>query len=248
MTAQSMTGDKQNLNANVAHMGNKVFIELQQTMLRYRTGKVALSGVNLSIKQGQFIYLIGESGAGKSTLLRMTYGGIRPTSGQMSVQGTNMLLAKDAQIRTLRQRTGVIFQDHKLLFSRTVFENIALPLRVHGWKRERLVGRVRKVLQFVGLEDRLWSYPEALSGGEQQRIAIARAMIATPPVILADEPTGNLDDDTAAKVMNLLKALNEMGSTVITATHDMQLLDSHPGRVLRLHEGSLVEDSHASGE
>ncbi len=226
-------------------MENKVFIELQQAMLRYRTGKVALSGVNLAIEQGQFVYLIGESGAGKSTLLRMIYGGIQPTSGQMMVQDVDMRQATEKQIRSLRQRTGVVFQDHKLLFSRTVFENVALPLRVQGWKSDRLVARVGKVLAFVGLEDRLWTYPEALSGGEQQRIAIARAMIATPPVILADEPTGNLDNETAFRVLDLLVALNKMGSTVITATHDLQLLDSHPGRVLRLHEGSLAEDSYA---
>ncbi|MDQ6975588.1 MAG: cell division ATP-binding protein FtsE [Mariprofundaceae bacterium] len=226
-------------------MENKVFIELQQAMLRYRTGKVALSGVNLTIEKGQFVYLIGESGAGKSTLLRMIYGGIRPTSGQMLVQGVDMRQAKEKQIRLLRQRTGVVFQDHKLLFSRTVFENVALPLRVQGWKSDRLVARVGKVLDFVELKDRLWAYPEALSGGEQQRIAIARAMIATPPVILADEPTGNLDNETAFRVLNLLLALNKMGATVITATHDLQFLDSHPGRVLRLHEGSLAEDSHA---
>lgn len=226
-------------------MGNKLSIELQQAMLRYRTGKVALSGVSLGIEQGQFVYLVGESGAGKSTLLRMIYGGIRPSSGQMSVQNVNMREASEQQIRKLRQRTGVVFQDHKLLFSRTVFENVALPLRVQGWKSDRLVARVGKVLQFVGLEDYLWAYPEALSGGEQQRVAIARAMIATPPVILADEPTGNLDNETAFRVLDLLQALNKTGSTVITATHDLQLLDSHPGRVLRLHEGSLAEDSYA---
>ncbi len=226
-------------------MGNKAMIQLQQAMLRYRTGKVALSGVTLAIEQGQFVYLIGESGAGKSTLLRMIYGGLRPTSGQMQVQDVDMRKASEAQIRLLRRRVGVIFQDHKLLFSRTVFENVALPLRVQQWKSDRLVARVRKVLQFVGLEDRLWSYPEALSGGEQQRIAIARAMVATPPIILADEPTGNLDDETAANVLDLLAALNEMGTTVITATHDLQFLKSHPGRVIRLHSGSMVEDSHA---
>lgn len=230
-------------------MGKKnTLIELQQTMLRYRTGKVALSGVNLDIRQGQFVYLIGESGAGKSTLLRMIYGGVRPTSGFMTVQGTDMRTASELQVRKLRQRVGVVFQDHKLLFSRTVFENVALPLRVQQWKSDRLVARARKVLQFVGLEDRLWSYPEALSGGEQQRIAIARAMVATPPIILADEPTGNLDNETATSVLNLLSALNEMGTTVITATHDLQFLQSHPGRVLRLHSGSLVEDSDARTE
>jgi len=219
-------------------------IDMQQLMLRYATGKVALSGVSLSIAQGSFVYLTGESGAGKSTLLRMFYGGLRPTSGQLNVQQLDMRGASEGDVRALRQRTGIIFQDHRLLFSRTVFENVALPLRVQGWDRDRLVPRVRKVLEFVGLDDRLWSYPEALSGVKQQRIAIARAMTTNPPIILADEPTGNLDEDTARRVLDLLTSLNRKGTTVIMATHDLHLLNSHPGRVIQLHQGSLVGDTH----
>ena len=219
-------------------------IEMQQLMLRYPTGKVALSGISLVIAKGSFIYLTGESGAGKSSLLRMFYGGLRPTSGQLSVQQWDMRGLSESNVRELRQRTGIIFQDHKLLFSRTVFENVALPLRVQGWEKDRLVPRVRKVLEFVGLADRLWSYPEALSGGEQQRIAIARAMVTNPPIILADEPTGNLDEETARRVLNLLTTLNRNGTTVIMATHDLHLLTSHPGRVIQLQQGSLVGDSY----
>ncbi len=215
-------------------------IQMQRLMLRYPTGKTALSGLTLDISQGQFVYLVGESGAGKSSLLRMFYGGIRPTSGTLTVQRTDMRSAGEAKVRELRRRTGIIFQDHRLLFSRTVFENVALPLRVHGWKTERLIPRVRKVLAYVGLADRLWSYPEALSGGEQQRVAIARAMTANPAVILADEPTGNLDVDTARRVLDYLTALNRQGTTVIMATHDLHLLESHPGRVVQLHNGSLA--------
>jgi len=222
----------------------ETLIEMQQLMLRYPTGKVALSGVSLAIAKGSFIYLTGESGAGKSSLLRMFYGGLRPTSGQLSVQQWDMRGVSEGDVRELRQRTGIIFQDHKLLFSRTVFENVALPLRVQGWEKDRLVPRARKVLEFVGLADRLWSYPEALSGGEQQRIAIARAMITNPPIILADEPTGNLDEDTARRVLDLLTTLNSNGTTVIMATHDLHLLTSHPGRVIQLHQGSLVGDSY----
>ncbi len=208
-------------------------------MMRYQTGKVALSGLNMDIPQGSFVYLIGESGAGKSTLLKMIYGGLRPTSGQLKVQETMIRDASDTQIRELRQRIGIIFQGNRLLFSRTVFENVALPLRVQGWETERLLPRVKKVLAFVGLEDRLWSYPETLSGGEQQRIAIARAMISNPPLILADEPTGNLDEDTARHILDLLMALNKHGTTVLMATHDLQLLTSHPGHVVQLHQGAL---------
>jgi cell division transport system ATP-binding protein len=225
---------------------DKTMISMQQLMLRYPTGKVALSGVNLSIMQGQFVYLTGESGAGKSSLLRMFYGGLRPTSGRLDVQNTDMRAAGESAVRAVRRRTGIVFQDHRLLFSRTVFENVALPLRVQGWNKDRLIARVRKVLEFVRLEDRLWSYPEALSGGEQQRIAIARAMITTPPIILADEPTGNLDEDTARHVLDLLMGLNQLGTTVIMATHDLHLLNSHPGRVIQLHAGALVGDSYAA--
>lgn len=209
-------------------------------MMRYKTGKVALSGLNMDIPQGSFVYLVGESGAGKSTLLRMLYGGLRPTSGQLEVQGTSIRGATDAQVRELRQRIGIIFQGNRLLNARTVFENVAMPLRVQGWDAERLLPRVKKVLSFVGLEDRLWSYPETLSGGEQQRVAIARAMLANPPMILADEPTGNLDDDTARHVLDLLMALNKLGTTVLMATHDLHLLTSHPGLVMQLHQGALM--------
>lgn len=222
-------------------MSNRdALIHMQQVMLRYVTGKTALSGVTLDIPQGQFVYLVGESGAGKSSLLRMLYGGVRPTSGKLTVQRADMRKASEARIREVRRRTGIIFQDHRLLFSRTVFENVALPLRVQGWKTERLIPRVSKVLEYVGLADRLWSYPEALSGGEQQRVAIARAMTAKPAVILADEPTGNLDIETARRVLDYLVDLNRQGTTVIMATHDLHLLESHPGRVVQLHAGSLV--------
>ncbi len=221
-------------------------IEARRLMLRYPSGKTALSGIDLHIPRGRFIYLVGESGAGKSSLLRSLYGGVRPTSGRLRVQGVDVRQAPEGRLRDLRRRIGVIFQDHKLLFSRTVFENVALPLHVQGWKPDRLVARARKVLGFVGLEDRLWSFPEALSGGEQQRVAIARAMSSQPSLILADEPTGNLDIDTARRIMDYLLALNREGTTVIMATHDLQLLDSHPGDLLRLHRGALVESLCAS--
>jgi len=211
-------------------------------MLRYPAGKTALSGITLNIARRRFVYLTGESGAGKSSLLRCLYGGARPTSGQLIVQQLDLKTAQDHQVRKIRRNIGIIFQDHRLLFSRTVFENVALPLRVQGWKPERLIARVRKVLGFVGLEDRLWSFPEALSGGEQQRVAIARAMSTQPPLILADEPTGNLDIETARHIMDYLMELNRQGSTVVMATHDLQLMETHPGDLVRLHAGTLVEE------
>ena len=217
-------------------------IQARQLMLRYSSGKTALSGITLGIPKGRFVYLTGESGAGKSSLLRCLYGGVRPTSGQLTVQDLDLRLSQEHQVRKLRRHIGIIFQNHRLLFSRTVFENVALPLRVQGWKPERLVARARKVLEFVGLGDRLWSFPEALSGGEQQRVAIARAMSTHPPLILADEPTGNLDIDTARRIMDYLMELNRQGSTVIMATHDLQLMETHPGDLMRLHAGALIEE------
>ncbi|MFQ5356103.1 MAG: cell division ATP-binding protein FtsE [Mariprofundaceae bacterium] len=215
-------------------------IYMRQLMLRYPTGKTALSGVTLDIAKGGFYYLIGESGAGKSSLLKTFYAGVFPSSGKLEIQGLDVRKASRRQLRRLRRHIGIIFQDHKLLDQRTVFENVALPLRVHGWKSERLAGRVRKVLGFVGLEDRMCSYPEALSGGEQQRVAIARAMSTNPPLILADEPTGNLDVDTAMRILDYLMALNQQGTTVVIATHDLQLIQSRPAAVIRLHEGTMV--------
>jgi len=219
-------------------------IQMQRLMLRYPTGKTALSGMTMNIEKGRFAYLTGESGAGKSSLLRCLYGGVRPSSGKLTVQGVDLRSAGQGQVRKLRRDIGIIFQDHRLLFSRTVFENVALPLRVQGWKPDRLVARAEKVLEFVGLKDRLWSFPEALSGGEQQRVAIARAMSTKPALILADEPTGNLDIGTARHVMDYLMELNRQGSTVIMATHDLHLLDTHPGDIFRLHAGALAEELH----
>jgi len=222
----------------------RCMIEMRQLMLRYPTGKTALSGMTMNIEKGRFAYLTGESGAGKSSLLRCLYGGVRPSSGQLTVQNVDLRKAGDGQVRRLRRDIGIIFQDHRLLAARTVFENVALPLRVQGWKPDRLVARAEKVLEFVGLKDRLWSFPEALSGGEQQRVAIARAMSSKPPLILADEPTGNLDIETARNVMDYLMELNRQGSTVIMATHDLQLMNTHPGDIFRLHAGALAEELH----
>jgi len=215
-------------------------------MVRYPRGKVALAGISLELQDGGFYYLIGESGAGKSSLLKAIYGGIRPTSGVMLVQGVDLRSASRYKIRAMRRQIGIVFQDHRLLFSRTIYENVALPLRVQGWKPDRLKARVGKVLEFVGLEDRMWSYPEALSGGEQQRVAIARAMSTKPAIILADEPTGNLDVATACRMLDYLVDLNRHGATVIMATHDMHLLQHHPACVVRLHEGALAEMNYPS--
>ncbi|MDX8410007.1 MAG: ATP-binding cassette domain-containing protein [Mariprofundales bacterium] len=225
-------------------MTSSTVIDMQQLLTRYPSGRVALGGVTLSVNQGEFLFLIGESGAGKSTLLSMLYGGLQPAAGHLRVLDTDLRNANQRRVRALRRHCGIIFQDHRLLFRRTVFENIALPLRVQGYPQQRMAARVGKVLEFVGLEDAIWSYPDTLSGGEQQRVAIARAMAPQPPLILADEPTGNLDVDTAEQVVRYLVQLQQQGSTVIMATHDLQLLETFPARVVRLHAGAVVSDSN----
>ncbi len=217
-------------------------IVAERAMLRYPTGKVAVAGVSFTIRRGEFVYLIGPSGAGKSTLLRMMHGQLRPSSGRMTTLGVEMRTAGALARRRMRRETGFVFQDQKLLWRRTVFENVAVPLRVRGWRLHRIRPRVEKVLSFVGLQDRLWSYPEALSGGEQQRVAIARAIAAQPKIVFADEPTGNLDLATARRVLELFWRVRELGTTVIMATHDVHLIAEYPARTLVLEEGRLVED------
>ncbi len=217
-------------------------IDMQQVLTRYPSGRIALGGVTLRIHRGEFVFVVGESGAGKSTLLSLLYGALPAASGHLTVAGVDLRTAKSRAVRALRRQCGVIFQDHRLLFRRTVFENIALPLQVQRHPKARMVGRVEAALAFVGLSDAIWSYPDTLSGGEQQRVAIARAMARQPKLILADEPTGNLDYDTALQVTRYLVELQRKGSTVIMATHDLQLLEAFPSRVITLHAGAVVED------
>jgi len=226
-------------------MDPSALIEMQQVLTRYPSGRIALGGVTLSVARGEFVFVVGESGAGKSTLLSLLYGALRPASGQLIVAGYDMRQAKERALRALRRQCGVIFQDHRLLFRRTVFENIALPLQVQRYPKSRMAARVETALEFVGLPDAIWSYPDTLSGGEQQRVAIARAMARQPKLILADEPTGNLDRDTALQVTRYLVELQRKGSTVIMATNDLQLLQAFPARIITLHAGAVVDD-HAA--
>ncbi|RMH53053.1 MAG: ATP-binding cassette domain-containing protein [Zetaproteobacteria bacterium] len=225
-------------------MKHAPIIEMERVLTRYPGGRIALGGVSLSVDRGAFLFLIGESGAGKSTLLSLLYGALRPAAGRLIVAGCDLRRAGERTIRALRRQCGIIFQDHRLLFGRTVFENVALPLRVIGHPVERITAHVERALDFVGLADAMYSYPETLSGGEQQRVAIARAMVRRPKLILADEPTGNLDHETARRVTGYLVELQRQGSTVIMATHDLQLLRDFPGRVVTLHAGAVVEDRH----
>ncbi|PLX92215.1 MAG: cell division ATP-binding protein FtsE [Desulfuromonas sp.] len=222
-------------------------IQLFNVCKSYGREQRALDGVNLKIPKGDFVYITGPSGAGKSTLLKLFYGGEKPSRGQILVNGMNVTRMGGARIAQLRRRIGIVFQDFKLLSSRTVFENVAFPLEVQGRKRYEISKKVFQVLKHVGLEHALQKTPLALSGGEQQRVAIARALVVDPLVLIADEPTGNLDQEVSLEIMELFRTANARGSTVILATHDRGMISRFPRRQVILEQGRLAGDIDSSG-
>lgn len=201
-----------------------------------------LNGISLEVPQGGFRWLLGPSGAGKSSLLRLLHLAVRPSAGSLEVLGLDITRARREQLPRLRQRIGMVFQDFRLLPHLSAFDNVALPQRLAGRPEAELRAEVTELLRWVGLSGKGDVSPEALSGGEQQRVAIARAVINRPDLLLADEPTGNLDDAQAQRLMRLLTELNEMGTTVIVATHNEHLVAQRPAHALRLAQGRLVSD------
>ena len=216
-------------------------IRFDNVSKRYPGGHDALSGLSLHLAPGEFAFLTGHSGAGKSTLLKLIMLMERPTSGQVLINGKSLGRLHDSQIPHYRRRVGVVFQNHHLLFDRTVFDNVALPLQVAGHPRGDIAKRVRAALDKVGLLGKERQNPIALSGGEQQRVGIARAVVHKPRILLADEPTGNLDPQLSAEIMNLFRDFNRVGVTVLIATHDIALIAPMGCRQLHLREGRLVE-------
>ncbi len=216
-------------------------IQLFNVSKAYQKDSAALADISLKVAKGDFVYLTGASGAGKSTLLKLLFGAEKPNRGQILINGQN-LTRMVARIPQLRRRMGIVFQDFKLLNRRTVFENVAFPLEVQGKKRYEISKKVYQTLQQVGLEHKLQRHPLELSGGEQQRVAIARALVVDPLVLLADEPTGNLDPEVALEIMELFKMANARGSTVVLATHDREMIRRFPRRVVTLDGGCLVDD------
>jgi len=210
--------------------------------LRYPEGQGAwaLSGLDFSLEPGSFTWLLGPSGAGKSSLLRLMHLSLRPTEGEVELLGARISRAPRAAFPPLRRRIGVVFQDYRLLPHLSVFENAALPLRIQGITEARLTADVREILRWVGLLDRADAPPMALSGGEQQRLALARAVVSRPALLVADEPTGNLDDAQARRVIALLREMHRLGTTVIVATHDEGLAVDYPAPMLRLERGQQV--------
>ncbi|MBT3461944.1 MAG: cell division ATP-binding protein FtsE [Gammaproteobacteria bacterium] len=206
---------------------------------RYPNGYEALSDVSFSVEAGEFVFLTGPSGAGKSTLLKMINGVERSSRGQVHVAGQNISRLPARKIPGLRQGIGVVFQNHQLLFDRRVYDNVALPLVIAGMKPTEVGRRVRAALSKVGLTGREGDWPETLSGGEQQRVGIARAVVHRPPMLLADEPTGNLDPDLSREIMSLFLQFSQLGVTVLIATHDLELVESMPARRLQLQAGRI---------
>lgn len=209
---------------------------------RYATGQEALSGLTLNLDAGEMAFLTGHSGAGKSTVLKLVMLMERPSQGQLLINGKNLGRLHRSQIPYYRRNVGVVFQNHQLLFDRTVFDNVALPLLVSGYQPREVGRRVRAALDKVGLLDKEKQNPITLSGGEQQRVGIARAVVHKPRILLADEPTGNLDPELSSEIMNLFRDFGEVGVTVLIATHDIDLISRMGLRVLQLQQGKLASD------
>lgn len=207
----------------------------------------ALSDINLQIKKGEFVFIVGPSGAGKSTLTRLIIREELPSKGQIIVDGRSLIRMRKREVPQLRRKIGFIFQDFRLLMDRTVYENVAFAMEAIEMPRALVKERVPAVLEMVGLKDKMNTYPSQLSGGQQQRVCIARAVVNDPLLIVADEPTGNLDPDTSWDIMSILSAINKRGTTIVTATHDKEMVDRLKRRVVALANGRIVRDEERGG-
>jgi len=218
-------------------------ISMRNVSKRYLADKPpALEDVNVEIEQGDFVFLVGHSGSGKSTFIRLLLREILPTAGTITVAGQDLMKMRNWKVPFLRRNIGCVFQDFKLLPNKTTYENVAFALEVIGRSKHVIRTQVPEVLRLVGLEDKINSYPDELSGGEQQRVSIARAFVNRPPLLLADEPTGNLDPATSLGIMSLLSRINKTGTTVLVATHDREMVDSMRKRVIALDNGHVIRD------
>lgn len=208
----------------------------------YGNGSVALSDISIDIEKGDFIFVVGPSGAGKSTFIKLIFREELPTHGQLVVNGRNVTNMPPAEVPFLRRGLGIVFQDYRLLPEKTVYENIAFAMRVIEAPRREIQKRVNSVLELVGLRDKHRCFPNQLSGGEQQRVAIARAIVNNPVVVIADEPTGNLDPETSWDIMKIFERINKSGTTIVMATHDKTIVDTMRKRVIAIEKGRIVRD------
>jgi cell division transport system ATP-binding protein len=217
-------------------------ISVQHVTKVYKNSVLALEDVCVDVEKGEFVFVVGASGSGKSTLIRLLLKEEEATKGEVFVAGKNLEKLTNWKVPYLRRNIGTVFQDYKLLIDKTVFENVAFALEVIGKTKPVIDQRVPEILEYVGLGDKLNSYPDELSGGEQQRVSIARACVNRPLVLLADEPTGNLDPNTSVDIMRLLDKVNRIGTTVLMATHDQAIVDAMRKRVVELDKGRVVRD------
>ncbi len=217
-------------------------IKMRHVHKVYKNGVTAIHDLDLSIKKGEFVFIIGSTGCGKSTLIKMLYREERPTSGQILVGGLDVAKIRNRKIFKIRRKLGVVFQDFKLLPKLTVYENVAFALEIFGLPKSEIYNKVVKVLDLVGLKNKAKQYPTQLSGGEQQRVAIARAIVNGPKILICDEPTGNLDEKTSMEIMNVLEAINKLGTTIIMVTHDTEIVDKMKKRVIELDSGRILKE------
>ena len=217
-------------------------IEMKGVTKKYRRSTTALRDINVSVDPGEFVYIVGPSGAGKSSFIKLLYREEKVSAGSLKVGEFYLTKLKKRQIPILRRSIGVVFQDYKLLPKKTVFENVAYAMQVIGEKPREIKKRVPEVLELVGLKHKMRSFPGQLSGGEQQRVAIAHAIVNKPKVLIADEPTGNLDPEISWEIMQLLERINLQGTTVLMATHNKQIVDNLRHRVIDIEEGKIVRD------
>ncbi len=217
-------------------------IEMQDVWKEYSNGVNALSGVSVRIPQGEFVYVVGPSGAGKSTFIKLMYREERPTKGHIFVGGFNIEKLRERQIPIMRRHIGVVFQDYKLLQKLTVTENIAFALEVIETSRRTIQKRVAEVIELVGLKEKANMLPRELSGGEQQRVAVARALVNKPNVVVADEPTGNLDPENSWAILKLFERVNDQGTTIVMATHNRELVNAYKKRVIAIEGGRIIRD------
>lgn len=228
-------------------VGECLMIEMENVTKKYPNGTTALRNISITIDQGEFVYVVGPSGAGKSTFIKLMYREEKATKGYLNVCGYDLLKIKNKQTPLLRREVGIVFQDYKLLYQKTVYENVAYAMEVIGKRPREIKRRVMEVLELVGLKHKVRVFPAELSGGEQQRVAIARAIVNTPKVLIADEPTGNLDPENSWEIMKLLDKINTQGTTVVMATHNSTIVNTIRHRVIAIEHGRIIRDQ-AEGE